>query len=36
MLSNEEPVVLELPVSIAAAVLEQANALGFIYAEDIP
>ena len=33
---NEEPVVLELPVSIGAAVPEQANALGVICAEDTP
>lgn len=33
---NEEPVVLELPASIGAAVLEQAKALGVICAEDTP
>ena len=31
---NEEPVVLELPASIGAAVLEQAKALGVICAKD--
>jgi len=33
---NEEPVVLELPASIGAAVLAQAKALGVICAEETP